>query len=71
MKVRIYDMTNQRYLKSMEFSEMLVAMQRNIRNGADECIIDAITGEYMDCPKKVTCRECIEKWLKAEKEDNE
>lgn len=71
MKVRIYDMTNQRYLKSMEFSEMLEAMNRNIHNGADGCIIDAITGEYRECPKKVSCGECIEKFLRAEKEDNE
>ena len=71
MKVRIYDMTNQKYLKRMEFIDMLEAMNRNILKGADGCVIDALIGEYGECPKKTSCRECIEKFLRTEKEDNE
>ena len=62
-------MTNQKYLKSFEMVDMLEAMNRNIKNGSDcGCIIDALTGDYTSCPEG-TCRECIENWLKAEKED--
>lgn len=64
-------MTNQKYLKSMEFIDMLEAMNENIKNGKDSCIIDVITGEYSSCPGKLSCRQCIEKFLRAEKEDNE
>ena len=63
-------MTNQKYLKSFEMVDMLEAMNRNITDGDCGCIIEAVTGDYKSCPKKMTCHECIENWLKAEKEDN-
>jgi hypothetical protein len=63
-------MTNQRYLKSMEFPEMLESINRNVLTGDCTCILDAITGDYVNCHKeKMTCRECIERFLKAEKEE--
>jgi len=64
-------MTNQKYLKSFEMVDMLEAMNRNILNYEVGCVIDAITGEYGKCPNGVPCRECIEAFLKAEKEGNE
>ena len=62
-------MTNRRYLKMLPLADMLEGMNRNITDGDCGCIIEAVTGDYKSCPKEMTCRECIEHWLKAEKED--
>jgi len=63
-------MTNQKWFRSFELSDMLEAMNRNLRNEDCGCILEVITGEYAECPKG-SCRECIGKWLKAEKESSE
>lgn len=62
-------MTNQKWIKSFEMVDMLEAMDRNIKNGYGGCILDAIVGDRLGCPEDNTCYECIEKWLKAEKEE--
>lgn len=64
-------MTNQRYLKSLEMVDMLDAMDRNLKDGYNGCILDAIVGDRLGCPEGITCPECIENWLKAEKEEED
>ena len=63
-------MTNQRWIKSLELVDILTTMNMNIENPDCKCIIDVITGAYVDCPPTPDCRTCIKNWLKAEKEDN-
>ena len=63
-------MTNQKWFKSNELVDMLMALDRNIKNDHIGCIIDALTGDYTSCPEG-SCRKCIENWLKAEREVTE
>jgi hypothetical protein len=63
-------MTNQKYLKRFELSEMLQAMNEYILNKDCSCIMDALTGDYAVCPGG-DCRKCISDWLSAEKEEED
>lgn len=62
-------MTNQKYLKRFEMVEVLEAIDKNMKNGYDDCIMDALTRSHIKCCGN--CRKCISDWLSAEKEEED
>ena len=62
-------MTNQKWIKSFELVDMLEHINLGILK-EQSCLIDAITDKENSCPKGISCRQCIENWLKAEKTED-
>ena len=62
--------TNREWLLDQNWYDLLCKMSRRLKEreeSEDACILNIVTGGFIQCWHDTSCEECIQKWLNAKR----